>query len=265
MTEKEYRTYPAVSRSQLWKLSESPEKFKYELDNPSEPTDALIFGQAFHKLVLEPDTFSEDFAIAPAVDRRTKTGKAEYAEFMENCRDKTVITEDICEKIIVMSEKLKNDYYVQKLLCGEHEKPYFWTDNLTDEACKCRVDCITSIDNIPLIVDIKTATNADTDTFMRHAVKYGYHVQAAMYRDGVKANTGIECDFVFIVVEKEPPYAVNILQADELFVRHGYNIFRDLLSVYHDCKVTNNWYGYLGKFNNINVLGLPSYLEKEIV
>lgn len=265
MTDKEYRLYPAISRSQLWKISESPEKFKYELDNPSKPTDTLIFGQAFHKLVLEPETFSNEFAVAPAVDRRTKAGKEEYAEFIENCRDKTVVSAETCEKIIAMSSKLKSSDFVQKLLSGEREKPYFWTDDLTGEACKCRVDVINKIGDIPLIIDVKTATNADTDTFMRHALKYGYHVQAAMYREGAKANMGIEYGFVFIVIEKEPPYAVNIVQADELFIRHGYNVYRDLLAIYHDCKTTGNWYGYLGKNNNINILGLPSYLEKEIV
>lgn len=264
MTEKEYRAYPAVSRSELWKISESPEKFKYEQDNPPEPTDALILGQAFHKLVLEPETFSEEFAVAPAVDRRTKAGKEEYAEFMENCRDKTVITSEMCEKIIAMSEKLKSNSYVQKLLSGEHEKPYFWTDDFTGEACKCRADCITKIGDMPLIVDFKTAANADTDTFMRHAIKYGYHLQAAMYCEGVKANTGVEHGFVFVVIEKDPPYAINIVQADEAFIRYGHGVFRDLIGVYHDCKITNNWYGYMGKSNAINMLELPAYLANGI-
>lgn len=265
MTEKEYRANPAVSRSQLWKISESPEKFKYELDNPPTPTDALILGQAFHKLVLEPETFSEDFAIAPAVDRRTKEGKAAYVEFIEESLGKTVITDDMCEKIIAMSNKINSDPYVKKLLSGEREKSFFWTDDFTGEACKCRVDCISKIGDIPLIVDIKTTTNAETDTFMRHAIKYGYHVQAAMYREGVKANIGTECGFVFIAIEKEPPYSVNIMQADKIFISYGYDIFRDLIGVYHDCKVTNNWYGYLGKSNDINYLGLPSYLAQEVL
>lgn len=264
MTEKEYRLYPAISRSQLWKISESPEKFKYELDNPSEPTDALILGQAFHKLVLEPETFSDEFAVAPAVDRRTKTGKAEYAEFIENCRDKTVIATEMCEKIIAMSEKLKSNSYVQNLLSGEREKPYFWTDDFTGEDCKCRVDVKNEISNIPLIIDIKTAVNADTDIFMRHALKYGYHVQTAMYLEGVKANTGVEHGFVFIVIEKDPPYAINIVQADEAFISYGHGVFRDLIGIYHDCRVTNNWYGYMGKENAINMLELPAYLINEI-
>lgn len=264
MTEKEYRAYPAVSRSELWKISKSPEKYKYELDNPPEPTEALIFGQALHKFVLERETFRDEFAVAPDIDKRTKEGKAKYAEFISSCQDKIVILSDMMEKITAMSDKLEHDNYVKKLLIGDHEKPFFWTDDITGEACKCRVDCITKIGDTPIIVDIKTTANAETDTFMRSALKYGYHVQAAMYSEGVKANTGLKFGFVFIAIEKEPPYSINIMETDELFTLYGYNTFRDLLNVYHDCKKIGNWYGYLGKNNNVNVLGLPSYLEKEI-
>lgn len=81
MTEKEYREHPAISRSELWKFRESPQKFKYAKEHPPEPTPALLFGQVFHKLALEPETFSEEFIAAPEIDRRTKDGKAAWQEF----------------------------------------------------------------------------------------------------------------------------------------------------------------------------------------
>ena len=84
MTEKEYRQHEGISRSQLWKIRESPEKFKYAMEHPEEPTPALLFGQMVHKLVLEPDTFDEEFIVAPEVDKRTKEGKAAWAQFEED-------------------------------------------------------------------------------------------------------------------------------------------------------------------------------------
>ena len=75
MTEKEYRQHPAISRSELWRIRESPQKFKYFREHPPEPTPALLFGQVFHKMLLEPDTFGEEFVVAPEVNRRTKEGK----------------------------------------------------------------------------------------------------------------------------------------------------------------------------------------------
>ena len=71
MTEQKYRQNPAISRSELWRLRESPEKFRWSKDHPDEPTPALIFGQLVHKLVLEPDSFGEAFAVSPVGDRRS--------------------------------------------------------------------------------------------------------------------------------------------------------------------------------------------------
>ena len=264
MTEREYREHPAISRSQLFKLRESPEKFRYYMDNPEQPTPALVFGQLLHSMVLQPETLNRDFAVMPTIDRRTKSGKEEFAAFEENSKGKTVVTAEMFETAVAMFGKLMSNDYVRQLLDGEREKPFFWTDDLTGEECKCRVDCLTSINGMDIIVDLKTAENADTDTFMRHAIKYGYNLQAAMYGEGVKANTGKEHAFVFIVIEKKPPYAINILQADKAFVLHGFDMFRELIGTYHECKTTGNWYGYLGKHNIINNLPLPAYLAKEI-
>lgn len=264
MTEKEYRNHPAISRSELFKIKESPEKFRYYKDNPEPPTPALIFGQLFHAMALQPDTVKEQFAIAPNVDRRTKAGKEAYAEFEQYAQGKTVVAAEMAELAAEMCNALMNNENARKLLDGDKESEFFWIDELTGEECKCRTDVLTRIGDLNIIVDLKSAESAATENFTKDAVKYGYDFQSAMYKTGVEKNTGKTYIFVFIVVEKKPPYAVNILQADDLFVRRGYDIFRELIGIYHDCKQTGNWYGYLGKFNQINSLALPSWLAKEV-
>ena len=126
------------------------------------------------------------------------------------------------------------------------------------------VDVLNTEYSQPIIVDVKTTSDASTDSFIRSAINYGYDFQAAMYFNGVAKNIGKKPLFVFIAVEKEPPYAVNILQADELMLQRGYDLFREYIGIYHDCKVSGNWYGYLGRLNQINNLALPSYLAKEV-
>lgn len=264
MTEREYRQHPAISRSELFKISESPEKFKYYKEHPEEPTPSLIFGQLFHAMALQPETFDNDFAICPNVDRRTKAGKEAFAQFEADAEDKTVVTADMYELADAMCEALKRNEFVAKLLKGEKEKPFFWVDDLTNEECKCRVDCLTELGDNLIIVDLKTTENAETEAFMRSAIKYGYDLQSAMYSKGIEINTGKKPLFVFIAIEKKPPYAINILQADELLIRRGYDLFREYIGIYHDCRQTGNFYGYLGKFNQINNLALPSYLAKEV-
>ena len=55
MTEREYNEANGVRRSDLWRMNDSPEKYKYFLDNPPESTPALVFGSACHKMILEPE------------------------------------------------------------------------------------------------------------------------------------------------------------------------------------------------------------------
>lgn len=264
MTEAEYRAHPAVSRSELWRIHESPQKFKYFKENPKAPTPALLFGQVFHKLALEPETFFDEFAVAPEVDRRTMDGKAVWAEFLEQAESKTVIPAEMYEQAEAMCASLSDEPFARKLLSGAREVPFFWVDSHTGEECKCRVDCLNTQYSQPIVVDVKSTTDASTEAFICDAIKYGYDFQSAMYSDGVEQGIGQRPLFVFIAVEKAPPYAVNILQADELLLRRGETLFRDYIGIYHDCRQTGNWYGYLGKNNQINNLALPAYLAREV-
>lgn len=264
MTDKEYRDYPAISRSELWQVKKSPEKFRYYQQNHSgETTPSLVFGQALHKLVLETEDFWNDFVVMPEINRRTKEGKAEYQNFIEGNKDKTIISEEQFWLADEMSKAINSNEFCKKLLAGQKEVPFFWTDELTGEPCKCRADCVTKIGDVTYIVDLKTTNNAETMDFMKKAIDYGYHVQAAMYTEGVKANINGECQFVFIAIEKEPPYSINILSASDLFMKYGFDEYRHLLGLYHECKVENNWFGYLGKYNEINSIGLPAWIAKE--
>ena len=267
MTEKEYRAHPAVSRSELWRIRESPEKFKYFKENPQEATPALLFGQAFHKYVLQPESFESEFAVMPEVDRRTKAGKEMYNAFCEANKDKTVITSEAFEQVKAMTNSLFGNGFAKKLLMhpsAEKEKEFFWVDEFTGEECKCRADLTVELSEMPIVVDIKTTTSAETNQFMKEAIKYGYDFQSGMYTEGVGVCTGKKWDFVIIAVEKELPYSVNIFQTDKDFVQRGVDLFREYIGIYHDCKVSGNWYGYLGKSNEVNELRLPAYLAKEV-
>ena len=264
MTEQEYRSHPAISRSELWRIHESPQLFRYFKDHPEDHTPALLFGQIFHKMALEPDSFFDQYAVAPEVDRRTKEGKMLWAEFVERSAGKEVIPADMYEQARAMRDSIAAQPLAMKLLDGQRETPFFWIDDQTGEECKCRTDCLNTNYSRPIIVDVKSTTDASKESFTRDAVKYGYDFQAAMYSEGVSKHIGQMPLFVFIVVEKTPPYAVNILQADELFLRRGANLFRDYIGTYHDCKQTGNWYGYLGKKNQINSLALPAWLAREV-
>lgn len=263
MTEQEYSKAPGIRRSMLWEIRRSPAHLKWRMENPPEATPALIFGQALHAAVLTPEDYDRQFAVMPNADRRTKAGREAWEAAAAEAQSRTQIAFDWAEQIAGMVQAVRGNPMAARLLDGPHETSYFWADTLTGEACKCRTDAETVIGNMHLIVDLKSCQDASTDAFMRDALHYGYDVQAAMYTDGYKAVTGREATFVFIAVEKNPPYAVNILQADTLFMQHGQDRYRHLLGLYHECRQRNQWPGYTGFDGDIASLGLPAWLAND--
>lgn len=264
ITNKEYHESDGISKSQLFLISKSPQHFKYEMDNPSPKTQALIFGSAIHKYILEPDGFYNEFSVMPNIDRRTKLGKEEYQDFLKCSAGKNVITEEEFDQILAMKESiLQNKYFKMILETGIVEQSYYWNDELTGELCKCRPDVLVSTEDINIIADLKSCISADTQDFVRDAVRYGYDLQSAMYLDGVKEVTGKDFSFLFFAIEKSPPYALNVLQADPLMIKRGRDLFRELIGIYHQCKKSNNWYGYNGFSGYINNLGLPAWMAKD--
>ena len=263
MTEKEYRESPGISRSELWRLNPrtggTPEKFMWAKENPEPPTPAMLFGTLAHLALLEPQRFDEQFALAPDVDGRTKAGKEAWATFRATLGDRTVVSRDDWALACRMAYEVNRVPFGRKLLGGDNERVFRWVDADTGEECKIRVDSIRMVGGVPVIVDYKTTTDASLDAFSRKCVNMGYGFQAGMYCEGVEKCLGIKPRFVFIVQEKDPPFAVNVLEADEEMIQHGKDIFRELLGIYHECKTTDNWYGYLGAEAVIGRLSLPAW------
>lgn len=272
MIDKEYRQHEGISRSELWRLRESPEKFKWAQEHPEPPAPALVFGQAVHKLLLEPETFDDEFIVWDnSIKKTTTAGKAAWKEFEQSIGEKTVLNMyDSGQTFgyltaLNMTTAAKNAPFVDKLLNGEHEKPLFWADEMTGEACKVRLDCLTEIDGRLTVIDYKTTTNASTHKFNRSIFNYGYHFQAAMYCEAVKQalKLGEMPDFIFIAQEKAAPYAINVVTVPEDVVLNGYDVFRELLGIYHECKETGCWYGYNGAFNEPNEAYLLEWVKHE--
>ena len=263
MSERDYRSYPAISRSDLWRMNESAEKFKWFMDHPLAPTPALLFGQLVHKLVLQPSAFDDEFAVAPNIDKRTKAGKESYEAFLATVGDKTVVSLDDYNKALDMAIAVRKNPLADKLLTGTIEKPFFWTDPDTGEDCKCRVDCLTEVDGEIYIVDYKSTGNAQTEIFSNKDVfRYGYHFQAAMYSEGVMRAMELDVRprFVFIAQEKTAPYAVNVIAVPDDVMLAGIDKYRELIGRYHECKVMDYYPGYntMGEMNEVLLPGWMS-------
>ena len=266
-TNAEYHGYrEAISKSRLANMSVCPAYFKWCEDNPTEPSDDMVIGSAFHKIVLEPETFDDEFVVMPNFDRRTKEGKLKYAEFVEQSEGKTVITQEQYDTICGMRDSIMSNPYARKLINGNIEQSMYWTDELTKVECKCRPDVWRKVADRVVITDLKSTKSVMPNDFMRDVVKYHYDLQTAMYREGVSKNLNMpkdNIDFVFIAVEKKTPYLLNIMQADTYVIQKGEADFREFIGTYAECKEKNLWYGLNGANGIINTLSLPEYLIKK--
>lgn len=245
-----YDTIPAVRRSELWEIRKSPLHYLYAVTHPSEQTPALAFGTAAHKYILETDDFWDEYILAPECDRRTKDGKATWAQFKAELEASGKSSVSVSDYNIIrdMNEAiLQNPTAAALLKTGQHEVPIQWTDGETGEPCKCRPDCLTEYKGDKYIVDYKTTQSCEAGHFERSCRIYGYKLQAAMYTEGVFNQTFEPYKFAFVAQEKKPPYAVRVYFCDQGFVEEGMDIFRDLIEIYHNCKQSGEWTGYEDK------------------
>ena len=255
MNEREYNEAEGIRRSDLWKMEDSPEKFKYFLDHPVEQTPAMAFGSACHKFILENEEFPDEYAVAPNVDKRTKAGKETWEAFMAVIGDRTPISMEDNQIMIDMHLAIQRTPLAKKLIFGkgETEQAFFWTDPETKEKCKIKVDRLVKYNRRWYVVDYKTCQCAETFRFNSEMWKLGYYMQAGMYCEGVRIAKKMKKrmpGFLFVAQEKKPPYSVNVIEVSEEVMNAGDAKFHQLLEKYHNCKVLDQWPGFVGDVPN---------------
>ena len=239
-----------VSKSGLDLINKSPLHYWNRYLNPKsveKKTAALTVGGAFHCRILEPGEWGKRYAIAPSTDRRTKDGKEIWTRFQENHKDYEIITRDEDYMIERMTDAIWAHNQASLIL----KKLTITEQVFTHDDLKCKPDGITSLN---IVVDLKTTDDASPYAFGRSAAKYRYDVQAALYTDVLEANGHIVEGFVFIAVEKNPPYAVAVYVIEDEDIARGREKYLENLKTWRECKATNKWPGYtMGK------LMLPNY------
>jgi len=238
-----YLAAPGLSSSFLRGMSRSPAHAKCAAESERDSAQMLI-GRALHCAVLEPSRYGESFRVGPCVDARTKAGKAEWAAFEASCKpDTELLSPKEDDAVRGMSASLRGHGLARQLLFRDGvktEQSIFWEHRgLT---CKARIDCITEFFGAPMVVDLKTTQNAGD--FERSITKYGYHVQEAWYRRGLKAAGFTPERFMFIAVESTAPYGVAIYELDQAYLDAANAEIETNLATYAECVKSGNWPGY---------------------
>lgn len=212
-----------------------------------EPTAALTMGKALHCRVLEPEHYGQRYAILPPnIDRRIKEGKELYNYFINSLRGHEILTKEQDAQIENMHRALMAHSYAGHLLLseGEREKELLWESDGVNY--KGIADLIT---NSGFIVDLKTTDDASPSAFAYSVKKYRYHVQAAMYCDAFP-----ECQaFIFIAIEKTPPYMVGVYYINEMDIQRGREEYLQDVELWKACNEANNWPQFSGEIMELNL------------
>ena len=247
----QYFAEDRINNSGLKLIARTPAHYKYYKEHQQEkpPTPQMQLGTAVHCAVLEPATFKDRYTVAPACDKRTKEGKAIWADL--EASKKLILSASDYELVEGMSQSVLNHETASKLLAAGDPEVTIFTD-IEGIPAKARLDWYRN----GIILDLKTTADASPDQFSRSCASFGYSLQCAWYLDCCQA-IGIEAHtMIFVVVESNNPFLCTAYELDEVSIEWGRDHYRSALSKYRECMTLDDWPGFP---SGISTISLPSW------
>lgn len=245
------KPHAVSARHARWKASEDQD------------TAALSLGRVVHTAILEPERFRDEYVVAPKVDRRTKAGKQRWAEFQSESAGRVVVTAEEHRIACAIAGQSCTVPHIAELLWAtgdEVELTVVQPDTHHDVLCKARIDCYREWRGWPTIIDLKTTSARDLKphTLAREVHKYGYHIQAAWYKDLYERATGIEIgSFVFVFCQTTQDMDIAAYQLDDDALDQGRRESRQYMQQLMTCRETGRWPGV--QPSDVGMIGLPIY------
>ena len=198
------------------------------------------YGRAAHSVLLEGS--ESPLVVVEADDWRKKEAKELRDKARAEGRIPLLVRQVYKVRAMV---KVARDYIASSELAGIFEdglpEQYIeWQEGQT--RCTGRLDWLRG--DKRLVMDYKTTQSANPASFVGMAVGYGYAMQEAFYRRGVKAVHGKEPAFVFLLQEKEPPFACSLVAFDPAMQEIGDQQAAHALAIWGTYMARNEWPGY---------------------
>lgn len=233
-----------LSYSALKAFAKSPNHYLQYINKEHVQTPAMVVGSLAHCLVLEPEAFRDQFAVAPEVNKRTNSGKAIWEAFTLENADKTVITEDQYHQATKIADAVSRHRKATRILAGKQAEQAI-EGTIYGMQFKGVADALGN----DAVVDLKTTQDASPDGFRRAASNFDYHLQAAIYGH----LTG-HLPFYWVAVESAAPFNVAVYQPTPESLDAADAYLRQLIERF------NEWDGEpVGYGENIYELDLPPW------
>ena len=208
--EQQYRADPGVNFSTLKLMARSPAAYRYGYGADDDDTASRGVLRLIHAAVLEPHTIASDFYVIPGTVRRGPAVTAEAGA-------RTVVKAADLATARAMAAAVAAHPVAGPMLAAVpahlREVAVSWTDEATGLPCKGRLDALDLREWGATVIDLKTVRSCAPREIARMAASMHWHVQAAHYAAGVRANQGLTddaVDAVLIVMEQAPPHDVGV-------------------------------------------------------
>lgn len=280
----QYLAEDRMNNSGIKQILKSPLHYKASREIERKETQALLVGTATHSSVLEPDNTYLDlimangsdpenetalknaalleiakpganYVVAPeGLDKRTKKGKETWEELAAT--GKKILRYKDWQIIDGITKALKAHESAARLFkIGKPEVTVF--SEIMGVRVKTRADWYRP----GIIMDLKTTDSASPESFSRSCASFGYDVQNALYIDAFKSVNLDVHTFLFIAVEKNPPFACALYELNAESIEHGRQQYQKGLAIYKNCIEINEWPGYSP---DIQTISLPGWALRDI-
>jgi hypothetical protein len=239
---------PTLSKSVMHELLTKSPKHAWTCHpklNPAYKSDddpKYDLGRAAHSLFLEGDGNVEVFIYD---DWRSKAAKESRAE--ARLHGKTPMLgkhwDDVQAMVLALEDGLNASTVDPPLFAeGKPEPTLLWDED--GVPCRARLDWLR--DDMTAIDDYKTTSASAKAKVWSERTMYGIggDLQAAFYLRGLKAVTGADATFRFVVQETYPPFAMSVVTvgADVLALANA-KVDR-ALGIWRRCLETGEWPSY---------------------
>jgi exodeoxyribonuclease VIII len=236
LSNEDYHASMALSSSNLKDMLISPYHYWYKKNALHKTTPALLFGTLLHTMLLEPHLFDKEYFVMEKPKRVSKIGKALYSELdIERGTRIWITPEDHSQAQMMIGSLMSNKMVKSMLERSEVEQSLFFKDKQTGVDCKVRADAISLKDGI--VLDLKsTAISANEEDFKYTVRKYKYDLSANLYLEGFESYCGEPLKFIWLVVEKTPPFSMGLYMMSPEVRHRGQKQCREALALFERAK-----------------------------
>lgn len=247
-----------LSSTNVRTFHNNKKKFKYGLTHELvKQTKAMADGTAVHSFFLERDKFNTDYVTKPSdIKLNTKVGK----EWAQEHQGKIIIDSEFSNNLLEMEKSFMDSpakMIYNENMGGQTELSYFW-DDLGLVKGKCRPDWIDKHGEI--VIDLKTTIDASPKGFQKSISNWGYHLQLGWYLRGLQKLGLDSYDFIFIAIEKTPPFSVGVYRADQEMINYAMNKLDEIVPEIDKALAAQEFPDYTPEITSI---GLPPWMTNK--